>query len=449
MSTIQDDTVYIPIPHYPPFKLRSSLIDKDPVIWVHLLEGYIKLMQFLLDVNSPKLTIKSQQQLQLFLKNFLVETSEEESKIFSLGAINPEIKTNTLILKIYVFQLIKNYSFVKLNLTGEIIWKFARIYAEKNINIVKGLIDGSFKSKFNDNKKSGNISSISSVQKYLDTLIKNGNFTHEDLTSLSLLLGQNTTKTSTFAMGSNRSINKRLNRSSPFAENFVNTTWIENLEQSYVGGKSVNAETIKNVMIISIISLSTAKLASLTMSLGISSVDTLKSCPLFSSIIISEPYREMIPNLEERLPFLRSLDEEEDDDEDYDDDFGYEENIEAISLLVDLFPGMTEKKAKIVLKQNNGDVEHVTNMLLENPGLIDQIEEQQKKKKKKPVPSNNNYNDPRVLQSKKNQKFKLGQPSAELKKKTLSDALRVMYQSDEDEPDDTYDDQEKTTGDDL
>ena len=82
MSTIQDDTVYIPIPHYPPFKLRSSLIDKDPVIWVHLLEGYIKLMQFLLDVNSPKLTIKSQQQLQLFLKNFLVETSEEESKIF-------------------------------------------------------------------------------------------------------------------------------------------------------------------------------------------------------------------------------------------------------------------------------------------------------------------------------------------------------------------------------
>ena len=54
-----------------------------------------------------------------------------------------------------------------------------------------------------------------------------------------------------------------------------------------------------------------------------------------------------------------------------------------------------------------------------------------------------------MLQSKKNQKFKLGQPSAELKKKTLSDALRVMYQSDEDEPDDTYDDQEKTTGDDL
>ncbi|RCK67277.1 CUE domain-containing protein 3 [Candida viswanathii] len=446
MSTPQNEAVYIPIPHYPPFKLRSSLIDKDPVIWVHLLEGYIRLMQFLLDVNSPKLTVKSQQQLQLFLKNFLLETSEEESKIFSLGAINPEIKTNTLTLKVYVFQVIKNYSFVKLSLTGEAIWKFARIYTEKNINVVRGLIDGSFKSKFNDNKKSGNISSISSVQKYLDTLIKNGSFTHEDLTCLSLLLGQNTTKTSTFAMGSNKTVNKKLNRSSTFAEGFVNTTWVENLEQSYVGGKSVNAETIKNVMVISIISLSTAKLAALCMGLGVNSVDTLQSSPLFSSIIISDAYRELIPNLEERLPFLRSLDEEDDDD--YDDDFGYEENIEAISLLVDLLPGMTEKKARIILKQNNGDVEHVTNMLLENPSLIDQIEEQPKKKKK-PVNVGNNYNDPRVLQSKKNQKFKLNQPSAALRKKTLSDALRVMYQSDEDEPDDTYDDQEKTTGEDL
>ncbi|GMF63222.1 unnamed protein product [[Candida] boidinii] len=34
----------------------------------------------------------------------------------------------------------------------------------------------------------------------------------------------------------------------------------------------------------------------------------------------------------------------------------------------------------------------------------------------------------------------------ELKKKTLTNALRLLYESDEDEPDDTYDDQEKTSG---
>ena len=77
-----EDTIYIPIPHYPPFKLRSSLIDKDPVIWVHLLEAYIHLMTVLLDPETPKLNVKSQQQLQLFLKIFLFETCEEETKIF-------------------------------------------------------------------------------------------------------------------------------------------------------------------------------------------------------------------------------------------------------------------------------------------------------------------------------------------------------------------------------
>ncbi|EMG47126.1 CUE3 RQC trigger complex subunit CUE3 [Candida maltosa Xu316] len=445
MSNDQEP-IYIPIPHYPPFKLRSSLIDKDPVIWVHLLEGYIRLLQVLLDPKTPKLTVKSQQQLQLFLKVFIHETCEEETKIFSLGAINPDIKKNTGILRIYVFQLIKNYSFVKLNLTGDVIWEFARIYAPKNVSIVRGLLDGTFKSKFNDNKKSGSISFITPVQKHLvNTLISNGRFTNDDLNCLSLLLGQNTNKTNTFALGSNKTIGKRQNRSLPFAESFVNTTWIELLENGYAGGKSVNAETIKNVMIISIISLSTGKLATLTMNLGVSSVDTLKVCPLFSSLIISEPYNEIIPNLEEKLPFLRKLYDEIDSDDD--SDFGYEENIEAISLLIDLFPDMTEKKAKIILKQHNGDAEHVTHLLLENPGLISEIEEQKKPKNKKPVPKK--LTGTNVITSKKNQKFILSQPSKDLKKKTLTDALRVMYQSDEDEPDDTYDDQEKTTGEDL
>ena len=48
-----------------------------------------------------------------------------------------------------------------------------------------------------------------------------------------------------------------------------------------------------------------------------------------------------------------------DDDNGYEDDDldGYEDNIEGISILVDLWPNMTERKAKIILKQHNGDVD--------------------------------------------------------------------------------------------
>ena len=67
--------------------------------------------------------------------------------------------------------------------------------------------------------------------------------------------------------------------------------------------QSVNADIIKDIMIISIISLSAEKLATLTMNLGITSIAAFNVCPLFSSIIISEPYKELIPNLEKSYHF--------------------------------------------------------------------------------------------------------------------------------------------------
>ncbi|CAI5757968.1 unnamed protein product [Candida verbasci] len=461
------EEIYIPIPHYPPFKLRSSLIDKDPVIWVHLLDAYIQLIQFLLDPKSPKLNIKSQQQLQVFIKIYLSETAEEQSRIFSLGAINPDITKNTSILKIYVFQLIKDYSFVKLNLTSECVWNFIRIYCEKNINTVRNLVEGTHKSKYNNNKKSGSISQIPVLHKYIKYLILNNKFRDEDISTLSILLGQHTTNTvTTFRMGDSNSttknINKKSNNSLQFAESFVKSSWIEMLEKNYVSGKPVYANTIKNVMIISILSLSTAKLAKLTMELGITSIDTLEICPLFSSIILSDTYNELVPNLDERLPFLKNVKFGNGQGDAIDDESDFEQNIEGISLLIDLFPQLTEQKAKIILKENNGDVEHVTNLLLENPDLIDSITIPYKKGKstepkvsvrqasKRSVYDEDNiskgdFSGTTIIYGKK-QRESLAPSSQQLKNHTLNAALRLMYESDEDEPDDTYDDQEKTSG---
>ena len=137
------------------------------------------------------------------------------------------------------------------------------------------------------------------------------------------------------------------------------------IRKGYANGKSVNADIIKDIMIISIISLSAEKLVTLTMNLGITSIAAFNVCPLFSSIIISEPYKELIPNLE-KVTILRNIDIDDDNGYEDDDLDGYEDNIEGISILVDLWPNMTERKAKIILKQHNGDVARYKSIIRES-----------------------------------------------------------------------------------
>ena len=90
---------------------------------------------------------------------------------------------------------------------------------------------------------------------------------------------------------------------------------------------------------------------------------------------------------------------------------------------------MTERKAKIILKQHNGDVEHVTNLLLENPELIDKIEMPKKTNNGTASTSNNtktftgSYKIFQVKEGSLNNNTKLNAPSADLKKKTLESAL--------------------------
>ncbi|KAJ9093276.1 hypothetical protein QFC19_008403 [Naganishia cerealis] len=449
MST---DDVHIPIPQYPPFELRSSLIDKDPVIWVHLLQAYNQLLQVLVDPPELfKLSVRTQQQLQYFVKVFLSETSQEGSRIFSLGAINPDIKANTASLRALVFQLVKSYSIVKLNLTGEAVWHFICIYAAGNGTTVRSLVDGTFKSKLNDNKKSGNISSIPLIHTHLQTIITSGKFSHHDLEALSHLLGQSIAASKAQVInitGAGRGDHKKVNaksNSTQFAEKFVTGAWIELLESLYGGGSSVHATTIEHVMIISMVSLSPAKLAKLVTGMGINSPEGLKMYPLFSAILISDSLLSLSPGIREKLPFLANL--------------KFSNKVSSpsspaikesdIDTLLDLFPQMTRGQAKTILFDNDQNVERATNILLELPDIISTIKEFQElnlvDETIQPVASSV----ARFTNSVKGDTLvKRKDPvvsTEELQKKTLSAAIRLMYESDEDEPDDTYDDQETTT----
>lgn len=442
------------------FKLRSSLIDKDPVIWVHLLEGYIQLFQLLLS-DEVALTVKSQQQLQQFLKSFLQETAEETTKIFSLGAINPDIKKNTATLRAYVLAVVRAHSIVKLGITGHSLWHFVVVYVEKNASLVRSLIDGTFKSPLNDNRKSSNISLVPALQASIETQITEGSFDASAQQVLFLLLGHHAAplkaqtillsgqakKARVLAKDRDRNMSSSLSALA-FAEGFVRPEWVEMLERLYSGGRSVHAETVKNCMVISVLALSVSKLATLVSTLGINSAESMAAYPLFSSIIISDAYKALNSGLEEKLPFLHSLKVDGGTAEE-------EVNEKDVEFLLDMFPTLTPGKAKVALLKNERNADKVTGMLLDDPLMIESIpEELERPDEEPPIQVSQeelrrgierfqlNENETTTPVQKKEQPLS----EDEIKKRTLSAALQMLYESDEDERDDTYDDQEHNTG---
>uniref|UniRef100_A0A0L0NVR8 CUE domain-containing protein n=1 Tax=Candidozyma auris TaxID=498019 RepID=A0A0L0NVR8_CANAR len=455
-----DNQLAVPIPQYPPFKLRSSLIDKDPVIWVHLLEGYIQLFQLLLS-DEVALTVKSQQQLQQFLKSFLQETAEETTKIFSLGAINPDIKKNTATLRAYVLAVVRAHSIVKLGITGHSLWHFVVVYVEKNASLVRSLIDGTFKSPLNDNRKSSNISLVPALQASIETQITEGLFDASAQQVLFLLLGHHAAplKAQTFLLSGqakkarvlakdrDRNMSSSLSALA-FAEGFVRPEWVEMLERLYSGGRSVHAETVKNCMVISVLALSVSKLATLVSTLGINSAESMAAYPLFSSIIISDAYKALNSGLEEKLPFLHSLKVDGGTAEE-------EVNEKDVEFLLDMFPTLTPGKAKMALLKNDRNADKVTGMLLDDPLMIESIPEELERPEEEPpiqVSQEELRRGIERFQLSENETTtpvqKKEQPLSEdeIKKRTLSAALQMLYESDEDERDDTYDDQEHNTG---
>lgn len=455
-----DNQLAVPIPQYPPFKLRSSLIDKDPVIWVHLLEGYIQLFQLLLS-DEVALTVKSQQQLQQFLKSFLQETAEETTKIFSLGAINPDIKKNTATLRAYVLAVVRAHSIVKLGITGHSLWHFVVVYVEKNASLVRSLIDGTFKSPLNDNRKSSNISLVPALQASIETQITEGSFDASAQQVLFLLLGHHAAplkaqtillsgqakKARVLAKDRDRNMSSSLSALA-FAEGFVRPEWVEMLERLYSGGRSVHAETVKNCMVISVLALSVSKLATLVSTLGINSAESMAAYPLFSSIIISDAYKALNSGLEEKLPFLHSLKVDGGTAEE-------EVNEKDVEFLLDMFPTLTPGKAKMALLKNDRNADKVTGMLLDDPLMIESIPEELERPEEEPpiqVSQEELRRGIERFQLSENETTtpvqKKEQPLSEdeIKKRTLSAALQMLYESDEDERDDTYDDQEHNTG---
>ena len=435
------------VPPYPHLVLRKFLVAKDGEKWAQSLIVYIRFLQFIVntDLYSQGFSVATQQSLYRFLKSYIHETFIEKEKA-ELKKQEDEISHLSALLRAYVFTIVKNYSFVKLTLTGASIWEFVCIYVDQNCTTVRELVDGTFKSKFAG--WSGNVSSIKSLQKYLEKLITDRRFDVKEVNILSCLLGQHVS----FAKVDNaqaEKVNIVGQKSMSFAESFVNVTWIETLESLY---SSYSYDLVKDIMVISLISLSTAKVANLVTELGIVNIQSLKITPLLSSIIVSGQFRKLMPGLEEKLPFLRHLISSSTQDAIVDEG--------CLHSLLEMMPQLTLEQAISSLKMYDNDVEKVVEIALENPDMLAEAaentdhtnnEQNLKKFSRKSVYdddkiSNLQYDEDSVIFSKKPKALDDVLPSESIKKKTLSAALKMVYDSDEDEPDDTYADTEKNAG---
>lgn len=483
----EESTVYesqklitISIPVFPPFKLRSSLIDKDPVIWEYLLADYItlfkKLIAFIPYSHSKKgkgaqvapyvLSPKTVNQLHDFILSFLHESSLESTQVFSLGAINPNIRQNQHLLKLAVFTYIKEINFVNLKIMGASIWEFCKVYitmankysaqginqALVTIPTIRKLVEGTVKSNYTS--KSDDVSLIRSLQDYLGKLIASGKWRQEDAEILYSLLGQRTKK----SLQNDNSQSKKKNyknirvkkgdhNSSDFSEKFVDSHWIQILEELYGRGEGVNAKTATQVMLISFCSLSSSKIVRfLKEKLEADSLIKLKQMPLVTNILLSKKFNDLNPDLKEMLFNLFRKELRSNTEVNFDNN--------KIQSVLDMFPQLSNGQIKTLLLQNNHSVENVINKVLEmNLDDIPTIEDYDEKlalkesKRKTKASTKTSKNKFEFVDQDKVYEVQMGKSvdqlsiddiDKEYKKKVLERSLALLYQADEDEPDDTY-----------
>lgn len=462
----------ISIPSFPPFKLRSSLIDKDPVIWEYLLADYITLFRKLLALSKAnssnatslniKLSVKTNNQLIQFIQSYLTEIASESNQVFSLGAINPNIRQNQHLLKLAVFAYIKQINLVNLRLQGKSTWDFCKTYLplankckEQGINQafltieqIRALVEGSIKSQIGS--KSDDVSLIRSLQDYLGKLVSSGKWKIDDSETLYLLVGQKTKKNTSNKSFQSNKIKISNGKGSDFSEKFVDKHLVEIFEEIYSNGKGIYSTLCLQLMSLSLCALTTHKVIALLKILDANTLKQLKKLyPLIAKIVLSKKFNDLNPDLKDLMAFMRQKDIVK-KARIFDD--SKIQNIESF------FPQLSVAQIKTLLVDHNNDVEKIINYLLENSGEINSIKKfkdiKQRQNSRKSKASNIvnmklNDKEVQVQFGKKEEATSFDSLDNDnqqtLKSKTLQ-TLALLYDPNEDEPDDTYASNEITSG---
>lgn len=416
--------ISFPIVKFPPFNLRALLIEKDPVVWLHCIETYVIYIEFLLHQNNVEnLDALTYNNLCLFVRSYLSEVAEDEERLLSLG-MNHDVSEQLYLLRTYIFVLIKKCGLLHLQIFNETLWNFVKFYVAKNPDTVRSLILGTLQPQINTQK--AKLNRVSQIQDCLKQKVESGEFTRVDLKTFEMLLGQKSLK------------------SNKFPKKFLTATWLETLESWWSKGTGKFSGIAKELEIVSLMSVSVNDICEVMRELGIGAIDTLLLYPLLGSLVTNEKFQERKPELISKLPYLQlggSADLR-------DEMPGAETAEEDVLTLSELFPHLTKNQLSKVLQRFDGNMELATNTLLEDPSTAVDIPREGSDDE------NDIYNNDTTKQvdledARTNSKRKKTGSSKhvpdELRNKTLTRALELLYAKDEDEYDDTYDEAEASS----
>lgn len=416
--------ISLPIVKFPPFKLRAALIEKDPVVWLHCIETYVTYMEYLLfENNVEKIDDLTYNNLCIFIRSYLHEMAGERSRLLSLG-MNHDVAEQLSILKELILTLIKKCGLLHLQIYGESLWDLVKVYVDDNDTQVRSLLDGSVRPSINTQKVQ--LNRIPQVQQYLKQLVESGMFNRIDLKSFENLLSEKPLK------------------ASKFGKRFLNAAWLETLEVWWAKGQGKFSSIARELETVTLLSASAEDIVEVSKELGISSVDTLSLYPLLGCFLIDEKFQSMSPGLSGLLPhFHLALQDEETNDE---SSYITEESLVAMG---ELLPSLSKDQLTHLLQKFEGNAELATNAVFEDPTLIDAIAREISTEGRSSTDEESDGPEELELSGhtaaafeNDSNKVVRKQVPDELRNKTLTWAMQLMYQADEDERDDTYDEAE-------
>ncbi|KAL6942266.1 hypothetical protein ACO0QE_003435 [Hanseniaspora vineae] len=452
-SNPEESLVSLPIVTFPPFKLRAALVEKDPVVWVHLLEAYNMFMAHLIQHRElMRLNEKTWEQLCIFVRSFLSETSSEMGQLLSLGS-NVDVTRNLEHLKRWVLKLVEiGGGAHKLQMNASTLWDFVRVYVETDANTVRKIIS-----------EGGKIDCTYMLHNHLEFLVGSGKFDRYDLKTFESLIDRKTTTRSSNQSvvaknnAENSKVHTRISQrtkkydSNKFIDKFVTVKWIEILEGLYNHGEGVHSKTCKQLMIVTLLNCSTQNISSLATQLGISNLPALKLYPLFGGVLwVGFTEKSHFKGLETRLPFLKASvintnAQSSGELSTYDSrnkQSQHSVDIETVLQVQEMFPELPVSKIQQLCPRFDS-AEAFIDALFENPTFVEDLEAKNTDFLKETMGLNEFKNKLNISKKKTSDRiYDRGVPD-EVRNKTMAAALKLLYDPNEDERDDTYDDAER------
>ncbi|CEP64808.1 Cue3p LALA0_S13e03466g [Lachancea lanzarotensis] len=414
------DKVSLPIVKFPPFKLRAAMVEKDPVIWLHLIETYNQYFSYLMSNGRlEQLNESTYENLCLFVRQYLRELSDEEGKLLSLG-MNRDVEEQLQLLRRWVFSVVKVCGLLHLQLSGDTLWDFVKLYVRNNPKTVRSLVQGTLKPEINTQK--AHLNRTYQVHQHLKQLVDSSKFTRVDLKALQSLLSDTGGK-----------------RANSFADQFLTAKWAEIMEAWFKQDANKSTKAISRELgILTYMCAGENRVIGVVSELNITTLEMLQLYPLLASVLMHTSSRAHFKGLKAKLPFLRPLLAN-----------SKKQNLptirsEDVSTILELFPFLTTGQVEKRLQANDCNVEAAIESLFENP-----LESQEDVTYEEPVSEPVQGLKTTEFQSELTQNDKISNEYVptehvpdEVRNKTLTRALALLYQADEDEKDDTYDDAE-------